>query len=148
MHHFEYVVTTHAGPARAWQLFTDWTQWRNFASVYGRIEWSQGRPWDVGSRMDIEITHPVRVVIDHLIIVCHEPNEIAWIDRAMGITICQRVEFEPLPSGKTRVRTWGDVSPGDTTIDGKPVSRLVDVFMETWYENFRLTCDQTASAAV
>jgi len=87
-------------------------------------------------------------VIDHLIIVCNEPREIAWIDRAMGVTICQRVEFEPLPSGKTRVHTWGDVSPEDKQVDGKPVSRLVDVFMETWYENFRLACDQTAQAAV
>jgi hypothetical protein len=144
MHHFEYAVTTHASLKTAWKLYTDWSRWPSFASIYGRIEWSQGRPWDVGSHMDIEILRPLHTVIDHLIIVCEEEHEIAWIDRAMGITICQRVEFEALPSGKTRIRTWGDVSPDGAVIDGKPVSRLVDVFMETWYENFRFACDASA----
>jgi len=146
MHHFEYSIVTQASPELAWKLYTDWRKWPNFANVYGGLKWSQGRPWEVGSCLDIELVRPINAVIDHLIIVCEEPREIAWIDRALGVTICQRVEFQPLPSGKTRVRTWGDVSPDDILIDGKPVSRLVDVFMETWYENFRSACDESAQA--
>jgi len=144
MHHFEYAVVTKAGPDLAWKLYTDWSQWRNFANIYGDFKWSEGQPWAVGSRLDVEILRPVKAVIDHLIIIYEEGREMAWIDRALGVTICQRVEFEPLPSGGTRIRTWGDVSPSDILIVGKPVSRLVDTFMETWYENFRNACDQAA----
>jgi len=148
MHHFEYTVTTRANLDAAWNLYTDWTLWRNFANVYGDFKWSEGLPWEAGSRLDIELVRPVNIVIDHLIIACEPPREIAWIDRALGVTICQRVEFEPMPSGRTRIRTWGDVSPADTLIDGKPVSRLVDVFMETWYENYRSACDESSQVLV
>lgn len=148
MHHFEYVVTTKASPALAWKIYSDCKMWPNFANIYGDMKWSEGRPWEVGSRMDIEVVRPVSTVIDHLIIACEPQRELGWIDRALGVTIGQWVEFEALESGGTRVTTWGDVAPATTMIGGKPVSHLVDVFTETWYENYRSTCDEFSAVFV
>jgi len=148
MHHFEYVVTTKASPALAWKVYSDWKMWPKFANVYGEVEWSEGRPWEVGSRLDIEVLQPVRTVIDHLIILCDPRRELGWIDRAMGVTLGQWVEFEALPGGGTRVTTWGDVAPGDAVINGRTVAQLVDSFTRTWYENFRATCDDFSAVLV
>ena len=148
MHHFEYVVTTKASPALAWKVYSDWKMWPKFANVYGEVEWSEGRPWEVGSRLDIKVLQPVRTVIDHLIILCDPRRELGWIDRAMGVTLGQWAEFEALPGGGTRVTTWGDVAPGDAVINGRTVAQLVDSFTRTWYENFRATCDDFSAVLV
>lgn len=148
MHHFEYVVTTKASPALAWKIYSDFKMWPSFANIYGEVRWSEGRPWEVGSRLEIEVVHPVKTTIDHLIIACEPQRELGWIDRGMGITIGQWVEFEPLPDGSTRVTTWGDVAPSETLIEGRTVAQLVDSFTKTWYENFRATCDEFSAVLV
>ena len=148
MHRFDYTITTKASPALAWKLYSDHKMWPNFASVYGDVKWSEGRPWEVGSRLEIQILRPIKAVIDHLIISCEPEHELGWIDRALGVTIGQWVEFEPLRSGGTRVYTWGDVAPADTLIGGQSVSRLVHSFTETWYENFRNACDEFSAVLV
>jgi len=148
MHHFEYTVTTKASPALAWDVYMRWETWPTFANIYGDLRWRQGRPWEVGSRMDIEILRPVKTVIDHMIICCEPPQELGWIDRALGVIMGQWVKFEPTPAGGTRVRTWGEISPSGVAFGGKTVERLVAVFTETWYENFRMLCDELAAEAL
>jgi hypothetical protein len=140
MHHFQYCVTTKASPSLAWEIYTDWKMWPTFANIYGDLKW-EGRPWEVGSRLEIAVVRPVKTVIDHLIICCEPASELGWIDRALGITIGQWVKFESQPDGGTRVHTWGDISPCNRMFVGRTVERLVQVFTETWYENFRIACN-------
>ncbi len=99
MHTFEYAVTTKATPSLAWEVYTNWKMWHTFANIYGRLHWQHGEPWSIGSRMEIEILKPVKVVVDHLIVNCRHGRELGWIDRALGITLHQWVEFEEHPSG-------------------------------------------------
>jgi hypothetical protein len=143
MYRFQYSVTTKACPRRAWAVFSDWTKWNSFANIYGEVKWLEGEPWNVGSRMEIEVLRPVEVVIDHLIICCEPGREIGWIDRALGITIAQWVEFEKQGADRTRINTWGEISPSGAKVGGRTVEQLVSTFIETWYENFRLACDET-----
>ena len=87
---------------------------------------------------------PVEVVIDHLIICCEPAREVGWIDRALGITIQQWVEFEKHGKQETQIATWGEITPSGARVGGRSVEQLVSSFIETWYENFRLACDQSA----
>ncbi|MGB0035707.1 MAG: SRPBCC family protein [Candidatus Acidiferrales bacterium] len=144
MHRFQYSVTTKASPSLAWDIYSNCDMWRKFADIYGTLNW-EGRPWEVGSRLEIECVRPVKTVIDHLIICCEPPRELGWIDRALGVTISQWVEFELQPGGGTRVRTWGEISPPGKMIVGRTVEQLVQSFTETWYENFRIACDGAPS---
>jgi hypothetical protein len=142
MHQFQYTVKTQASPAQAWEVYSNWNLWPKFANIYGNIVWSEGRPWEVGSRMEIEIVRPVRSMIDHLIICCEPERELGWIDRCLGITMSQWVEFTRLPSGGTKIHTWGDLSSPNALVGIKTAKHLVEVFTETWYENYRMACDE------
>jgi hypothetical protein len=144
MHHFHYTVRTKATPALAWVVYSNWNLWPKFASIYGELAWSEGNPWEVGSRMTIEILRPVQAVVDHLIICCEPARELGWIDRALGLTMSQWVEFEGQPSGGTRVHTWGELSSSDLKVGGCTPAELLAVFTETWYENYRIACDELA----
>ena len=144
MFRFQYHVVTKASPQAAWDVFSDWSRWNNFANIYGQIRWTEGQPWEIGSRMEIEVLRPVEVVIDHLIISCQPPREVGWIDKALGITIQQWVEFEKHGLQETRIFTWGELAPAGVKVGGRSAEQLVSSFIQTWYENFRLACDQTA----
>lgn len=140
---FEYKVTTKASPQLAWRTFSDWRLWNQFADVYGEIRWRDGKPWEPGSRMTIEILHPVNAVVEHVITSCTPEKRIGWIDHAVGVALGQWVTFESGPKGTT-VHTWGDIVHSGVTIGGRKVEHLVMAFTSMWYENFRLTCDHLA----
>ncbi|HTS13561.1 MAG TPA: hypothetical protein VMH00_15695 [Candidatus Limnocylindrales bacterium] len=146
MHQFKYAVRTKCGRRQAWEVYTNVENWRSFANIYGEMQWGQGNPWEVGSRLDIQILYPVEVVIDHTIILCEPRRGLGWIDRALGVTISQWVMFDDDPGGGTRVVTEGEVFSHGIKIAGKPVEYLVEIFTETWYENFRAACDQSFEA--
>jgi hypothetical protein len=148
LHHFHYTVKTKASPAVAWEVYSNWRLWRKFANIYGQIEWTEGKPWQVGSRMEIELTRPVRTTVDHLIICCEPARELGWIDRALGITMDQWVEFDEYPTGGTRIHTWGELNPAGHKVAGRTAEELLNVFTETWYENYRVACDELADMLV
>lgn len=64
---FQYGVTTKASRNLAWQVFSDCRRWNEFANIYGEVNWRGGRPWEAGSRLEIEILQPVKTVVDHVI---------------------------------------------------------------------------------
>jgi hypothetical protein len=141
-HLFQYTVITKASPVVAWRIFSDWNRWPTFANVYGSLRWHEGKPWEVGSRLFIQLLRPVTTIIDHVIITCAPAKKIGWIDNALGVTIIQWVEFERQAADRTVVHTWGEIAGAKLEVAGRTVEQLVNSFTETWYENFRAACDE------
>ena len=139
---FEYSVFTKASPALAWFVFADLNRWNNFANVYGQIRWTDGTPWEPGSRLQIELLRPVNAVIDHVITTCVPGKKVGWIDHAIGVAMAQWVTFEERTLEGTRIHTWGEIVHSGIKIGGRTVEELVASFTRTWYESFRIACDQ------
>jgi hypothetical protein len=146
MIHFQYSVTTRACKNSAWDVFSNWRRWNQFANIYGQVRWREGTPWEPGSCMEIEVLRPVNTVINHVITHCVPAQKVGWIDHAMGIVIGQWVTFERQNGNGTRVHTWGEIVRPSLKIAGRTVEHLVISFTETWYENFRLACDELADS--
>ncbi|HKW56840.1 MAG TPA: hypothetical protein VJN42_05720 [Candidatus Acidoferrum sp.] len=142
MSKFEYTVVTKASPALAWLVFSDWHRWNHFANVYGEIRWREGRPWEPGSLMQIELLRPVHALIDHVITTCMPAKKVSWIDHALGVAMAQWVTFEEHSQEGTVVRTWGEVLHSGIAIGGHTVEELLASFTRTWYESFRQACDR------
>jgi hypothetical protein len=147
MYRFQYSVMTKASSARAWEIFSNWRRWNEFADIYGEMHWREGKPWEPGSRMEIELRQPVPTVVSHVITNCQPAHKVGWIDHSLGVVLAQWVHFEELVGGGTRVHTWGDVVHTGVTIAGRTAEQLITSFTETWYENFRVACDEMAAAS-
>jgi len=141
MARFEYSVTTKASPALAWLVFSDTHRWNTFANVYGELRWRDGNPWEPGSRLQIELLRPVNAVVDHVITTCVPGKKVGWIDHAIGVAMAQWVTFEERQEG-TCIHTWGEVIHSGINIGGRTVEELIASFTRTWYEAFRLACNQ------
>ena len=144
MEYLEYTAFTKASPSLAWKLFCDFRFWPRFSNVYGDIHWSKGKPWTPGSRMKIEILHPVKATVDHVITICTPPGQVAWIDHALGNTMEQWVTFEPQADGKTRVHTWAEITGSAPMFSPSTYSDFVRAFIRQWYDSFCLACDELA----
>jgi hypothetical protein len=142
MSKFEYSVITKASPSLAWFVFSDTHRWNTFANVYGEVRWIEGIPWESGSRLKIELLRPVYAVIDHVITTCVPGKKVGWIDHALGVALAQWVTFEERPLIGTIVRTWGEVIHSGITIGGRTVEELLASFTRTWYESYRVACNQ------
>jgi hypothetical protein len=147
MHRFNYTVRTKASPAAAWQLYSNWNLWRNFADIYGAVNWTQGKPWEVGSKMEIEIVRPAKATVSRLIISCDPIRELGWIDRGFGMTLGQWVEFDTRAGGGTSVHTWGELVPAGMKFGGRTAEMLLAEFTETWHENYRRACDELTATS-
>src|ERR1700747_273280 len=147
MFRFQYGVTTKASRQLAWEVFSDCRRWNEFANIYGQMEWCEGRPWEAGSRLEIEVLEPVKTVVSHVITNCQPAHKGGWIDHALGVVLAQWVSFEEREGKVTRVHTWGDVVHSGVKIAGQTAERVITSFTETWYENFRIACDQVAGAS-
>lgn len=147
MFRFQYSVVTQAEPGPAWEVFSDSGRWNLFVNVYAEIAWREGRPWQAGSRMEIEIFKPLHARLDHVITSCIPARRVGWIDHALGAAMAQWVTFESQPSGGTRVHTWGDLIHSGRLIAGHSAEQLIVHFTKVWYENFRAYCDLLARGA-
>ena len=141
MSKFEYSVVTKVSPSLDWLIFSDCHRWNSFANVYGEILWCDGRAWEPGSRLQIELLRPMRAVIDHVITTCVPGKTVGWIDHGIGVALAQWVTFEERPLEGTVVRTWGEVMHSGITIGGHTVEELLASFTRTWYESFRQACN-------
>jgi len=141
---FSYEVMVKAGPKLAWEVFSDWRRWHTFSNVYGRLEWTKGQPWSVGSRLSIEVLRPVHTVIDHVITHCEPAERVGWIDHALGVTIEQWVVFEPRNGSGTLVHVTGDIVGSELDLNGVPLHQFFRDFTREWYEAYREVCNQLA----
>lgn len=147
MFRFQHSVVTKAEPGLVWEIFSDFSRWNLFARIYGDIAWREGRPWEPGSRLEIEILKPVRARLDHVITSCTPARRVGWIDHALGVAMAQWVNFDAAPEGGTRIHTWGDMIHSGRPIAGHTAENLISRFTRVWYENFRAYCDAIALGA-
>jgi len=142
----EYSVITNAGPALAWQVFSDCTLWPQFSELYKDIRWTKGEPWQEGSRLSIRASGPIEVTLDHVIICCVPAEKVAWIDHALGTTLEQWVYFEPQLGGGTFVRTWAEFTGVMPHIAGRSMNNVLTEFTRTWYDRYADFCNRVAEA--
>jgi len=141
---FSYEVIVKASPKLAWEIFSDWRRWHTFSNVYGRLEWTKGQPWRVGSRLSIEVLRPVQTTIDHVITHCDPAERVGWIDHAMGVTVEQWVSFEPRNESGTIVRATGEIVGSEPQLAGTSLLEFFQDFTREWYEAYREVCNQLA----
>src|SRR5262249_11974226 len=96
MFRFQYSVITKASRERAWEIFSNWRRWKEFSDVYGELHWREGKPWEAGSRLEIEVVQPVKTVVSHVITNCQPARKVGWIDHSLGVVIAQWVNFDEI----------------------------------------------------
>ena len=146
VHRVEYALNSLASLELCWNIYVDWNNWPKFHHAYGKLSWTKGIPWERGSTLSIEITQPIHINVEHIILKFVPMQRIAWIDHSGFVTVEQWVNFTPIPEGGTRVATWADIV-GPPTIKDMLTLPLFKQFTKKWYNEFVSYCDGLAISA-
>jgi hypothetical protein len=98
----EYSVTARTTPQQLWEAFCDLTRLLN-RGIYREATWTEGVPWQLGSRVRYTVEKPLAAVISSVVTSIDPPRRISIINHSLGITADQIVTFNSFPSGNTRV---------------------------------------------
>jgi hypothetical protein len=141
----EFTVHTCADPGLCWRVFTDWENWNSFVpGTYGKIEWTKGNPWVLGSRVSMEMLRPLKFDTECVIIGSSPPNKIGWIHHEMQNIVQQWISFLPDGHGATNISVWLEIDGKTLEISGRDVIEVVREFKQQWYSRFAKRCDELA----
>jgi len=72
--------------------------------IYEEAIWTEGSPWQVGSRVRYTIIQPVRTTVAAVVTAISAPRSVDLLNHALGVTAEQHVSFGPDLHGGTRIR--------------------------------------------
>lgn len=98
----EYSVTAQATPEELWGAFSDLSRLLG-RGIYSEATWTEGQPWQTGSRLRYVVVQPVQATIAAVVTLSEPPSKIGLLNHSLGITAQQLVTFTRLSSGATRV---------------------------------------------
>ena len=99
----DYSVTVPAPVDRAFRAFQNLDRLLN-RGIYESAVWTEGGPWQVGSRLRYVLLKPVRATISCVLTAISPPRSVDLLDHALGVTAEQHVSFGPDLHGGTRIR--------------------------------------------
>src|ERR1700688_2846816 len=90
MQSFDFQIVLNCPLATVFSIYVDTDRWCH-RNLFGDIRWVQGKPWEAGRRLRIEILKPIRSTVDQ--VVQHfEPNQsVSYISHVLGMTCETRV---------------------------------------------------------
>ena len=72
--------------------------------IYTEAVWTDGAPWQAGSRLRYAIAKPVPATVSAVVTAISAPRAVDILNHALGITAEQHVSFGPDLKGGTRIR--------------------------------------------
>ena len=101
-----YDRTIRASREAVWGTLTNFQKWRAIPALvdwFGHIEWFQGEPWRVGSRILIEHYWPARRDVRLVLVSFKPPEQFAWIGHDRGLTAHQQIRLEQIDERSCRM---------------------------------------------
>jgi len=140
----EYSVTAPASPEEVWFAFSDLSRLLG-RGIYSEAVWTEGPPWQVGSRLRYVVLHPLKATVSAVVSLSEPPLKVGLINHALGITAQQLVTFSRVKSDTTRVTMTMDFvgeSTAPTPIDVGAALRFyihdaLDTMLDRLKENLK-----------
>jgi len=95
----DYERRVNASRESVWNTLTSSHKWKNIpklAEWFGHVEWFEGEPWRVGSRILIEHYWPARRDVRLVLVSIKPPEEFAWIGHDRGLTAHQHTHVKKI----------------------------------------------------
>ncbi len=112
-----------------------WSSMRN-------VRWTQGKPWEVGSRLHIEFQDMVPVVVDQVLTAFQTNSLVSFISHFGGVTMQSLVQFRSLSDKVTEVHTQLEFVGTFSRIVGVPLRANIERGARHVYEDLKRVCEQ------
>lgn len=138
----EYTVTARASPAALWEAFCDLSRLLG-RGIYSEATWTEGEPWQVGSRLRYVVVQPVAATVSAVVTLFEPPSKVGLLNHALGVTAQQLVIFTPLDRSNTRVAMAMDPVGEPSTLTAGQISNALEFFTKDALDTMLARCRET-----
>jgi len=124
------------------EVFAIYTQadlfrWSDLRSA----RWTQGQPWEVGSRARIEPTNAYGVVIDQVLIAYEVNRLVGFISHFGGITMQTETQFRQLSEALTELRHKSEFVGTFSRIASFPLRTAIEFGTRRFLDDLKRECE-------
>ena len=120
----DYAVNVAASVDAAFASFQNLDRLLN-RGIFAEAVWTDGVPWQAGSRLRYLLVKPVRATITAVVSAISPPRAVTILNHALGITAEQHVSFGPDLRGGTRIRMTMTLVGKSTELSESEVKQAV-----------------------
>ena len=137
----EYSVTVPVPVDVAFHAFQNLDRLLN-RGIYEEAAWTEGAPWQVGSRVRYLVVKPVRATISAVVMAISPPRSIDLINHALGVTAEQHISFGPDLKGGTRIRMTLNLVGTSTELSESELQKTVTFITRDTLDTLVAGCQQ------
>jgi hypothetical protein len=142
MRSFEIRVAINRPVAAVFAVYTQADTFR-WCSYVRTARWERGRPWEVESRLQIEIDGPVRTV-DQVLMHFQPDRRVDFISHFGGITLQTGVTFQALSENETEIKVQLEFIGVFSRIAGFAVETAIERSTRLFFEDLKQACERTS----
>jgi hypothetical protein len=143
----EYSTTAQCKLESVWQTFTEVDRWPEWSSLFAKASWIEGDPWQVGSKLLLEVAQPAAKV-KATVSESAAPNRAVWSGNVMGVTIEHRFEFLAQADDSTLMQSKIELSgPATFFINGDMQKKGLEMF-SNWFDSMKTQAEKIDTVAV
>lgn len=115
--------------------------------IYEEAVWTEGPPWQVGSRVRYTITQPVPTTVAAVVTAISAPRSVHLLNHALGVTAEQHVSFGPDLHGGTRIRMTMTLVGKSTELSDAELLRAIEFVTHDALDSVAVLCRGNSAAA-
>jgi hypothetical protein len=143
MQSFDFQVVLNCPLDLVFAIYTDIDRWQN-RNLFGEIRWVKGKPWEEGSRLQIETRVPIRSTIDQVVQEFIPTERVSYLSHVFGITCETRVTFIRVSDRETAVNVNMELIGKVTRSLGFALEPLIMKSTKGFFDELRRECETAA----
>jgi len=140
MQSFDFQVVLNCPLSTVFAIYVDIDRWCN-RNLFGEIRWVQGRPWEPGSRLRIEVVKPIRTSVDQVVQRFEVNESVSYLSHVLGITCETRVTFIPVSAQQTAINVGMQLVGTVTRALGFAIEPVIAKSTKGFFEELRKECE-------
>jgi hypothetical protein len=143
----EHSTIARCSPEFIWKHFSQIDLWpASVPKVIGQAAWTEGQPWQKGSKFSMKLLQPMPMYAKPEIIECNAPTYVHWIAPGSGVTQKQWFTFEPQPDATTRMTARMEFDGPMTFMFGQSIqTQILNMYTE-WMDVLRSQAETSAQS--
>ena len=132
-----YERTIQASRETVWGILTNCRKWGEISALadwFGRVEWFEGEPWKVGSRILIEHYWPTQRDVRLVLVTFKAPEEFAWIGHGNNVTAHQQIRLEAINQRTCRLTSSMSFATLGNGVPSKEVDAMAERLLRTFLD--------------
>jgi len=107
--------------------------------------WTHGKPWEVGSRMEIRLNDDFGVIVDQVVTHFETNRRVDFISHFGGMTMLSQVRFKSVADDQTEIHSQMEFVGKFSRVAGFAIGPAIEQGTKKFFEDLKRACEKEAN---